>query len=74
VYRRKAMLLQSEEVLKSGLSSPLDAIHRLGRPFFVSIEEEINRIDPQLRTFFNVNTRQDLAKAEELFAEMNRSC
>ena len=73
VYSREPMLLRSEELLKNGLSSPLDAIQRLSHPVFISIEEEIKRIDPELRTFFNINTKQDLAEAEKLLIEMKRT-
>ena len=29
-------------------------------------EKKMRRIDPQLRSFFNINTQDDLAKAKEL--------
>jgi molybdopterin-guanine dinucleotide biosynthesis protein A len=63
-YLRKPMLQKSEEALTDGSLSPLDAIRKLGRVTYISIEEEVKRLDPDLRTFFNVNTKEDLAKAE----------
>lgn len=64
VYRREPMLQKAEEVLASGSLSPVDAIKRLGRVVYVSIEDELKVLDPDLRTFFNVNTKEDVAEAE----------
>jgi molybdopterin-guanine dinucleotide biosynthesis protein A len=69
VYRRDSMLHEAEHSLSSGRLSPSDAISRLTRVVFVSIEDEIAKIDPELRTFFNVNTRQDVAEAEMIFMQ-----
>jgi molybdopterin-guanine dinucleotide biosynthesis protein A len=69
VYRRDSMLHEAEQSLGNGRLSPSDAISRLTRVVFVSIEDEIAKIDPELRTFFNVNTRQDVAKAEMMFMQ-----
>jgi molybdopterin-guanine dinucleotide biosynthesis protein A len=69
VYRTDPMLHEAEHVLAKGHFSPLDAINRLTRVVFVSIEDEIRRLDPELRTFFNVNTRQDVARAEMMLMQ-----
>jgi molybdopterin-guanine dinucleotide biosynthesis protein A len=69
VYRRDPMLHEAEQVLAKGHFSPIDAINRLARVVYVSIEDEIRRIDPELRTFFNINTRQDVARAEMILMQ-----
>jgi molybdopterin-guanine dinucleotide biosynthesis protein A len=72
VYRRQSMLRQAEQALSRGQLSPLDAIKNLTRVAYVSIEDELKRIDPGLRTFFNVNTQEDVAVAEAiLLRELN---
>jgi len=37
------------------------------------VEDEIRRIDPSLLTFFNVNTREDVKRAERMLAEKSFS-
>jgi molybdenum cofactor guanylyltransferase len=32
-------------------------------------EKELRQVDPELRSFFNINTPEDLARAEEMFTE-----
>ena len=64
VYRREPTLDEAEKALRTGGLSTADLIKRLARVIFVSVEDEIRIIDPKLRTFFNVNTKEDLAKAE----------
>jgi molybdopterin-guanine dinucleotide biosynthesis protein A len=41
-------------------------IGKLAQVVYVSVEDEIGRVNPDLRTFFNVNTREDMERAEEL--------
>jgi len=69
VYRRDPMLHEAEQALANGHFSPIDAISKLARVVYVSIEHEIGRIDPELRTFFNVNTKQDVVRAEMMFTQ-----
>jgi molybdopterin-guanine dinucleotide biosynthesis protein A len=64
VYRRNRMLDKAKEALSEGKLSPKDAISRLSHVVYVSVEDEISRIDSELSTFFNVNTRNDVAQAE----------
>jgi len=53
-----------ERILRAGEHSPGGALDALGyRPF---PEEKWRRLDPQGRSFYNVNTREDLAALEEL--------
>jgi molybdopterin-guanine dinucleotide biosynthesis protein A len=63
-YQRSEMLDKVEETLSEGKLSPTDAIRKLGKVVYVPVEEEISKIDSGLTTFFNVNTRDDLAHAE----------
>jgi len=35
-------------------------------------EEQIRKIDPQLHSFFNINTTEDLARAQQLFSDAPR--
>jgi molybdopterin-guanine dinucleotide biosynthesis protein A len=66
VYQRDIMLEESEQVLAEKRLSPTDAISRLTHVAYVSIEDQIKPMDPELKTFFNVNTRQDVERAEEI--------
>jgi molybdopterin-guanine dinucleotide biosynthesis protein A len=34
---------------------------------YVSVEDEVGILDSDLRTFLNVNTREDMDRAEELY-------
>jgi molybdopterin-guanine dinucleotide biosynthesis protein A len=68
-YRRDSMLRESELALARGLLSPVDAINKLFKAEYVSIEDEVRKIDPSLRTFFNVNTRDDVARAEMILKQ-----
>jgi molybdopterin-guanine dinucleotide biosynthesis protein A len=69
IYRRNPVLRATEEALARGQLSPLDVINRLVHVQYVSIEDEVRPIDPEFRTFFNVNTRDDLAKAETILRQ-----
>jgi molybdopterin-guanine dinucleotide biosynthesis protein A len=69
VYCREPTLDAAEEALAKGHTSPTDMISKLARVVFISIEDQIRLIDPELRTFFNVNTKQDLARAEWIFRQ-----
>jgi molybdopterin-guanine dinucleotide biosynthesis protein A len=73
VYRREAMLQKAEEVLASGSLSPVDAIKKLARVVYVSIEDEVKVLDPDLRTFFNVNTKEDVAEAEMILKQQREA-
>ena len=66
VYRVASTLKTAQETLAlTGL--PLRVmIGKLAQVVYVSVEDEIGRVNPDLRTFFNVNTREDMDRAEEL--------
>ena len=67
VYRTASTLQAARGTLApSGL--PLrEMIGKLAQVAYVSVEHEIAKIDPDLRTFFNVNTREDMERAEKMF-------
>jgi molybdopterin-guanine dinucleotide biosynthesis protein A len=66
VYRTASTLKAARATLvPSGL--PLrEMIRKLAQVVYVSVEDDIGRVDPDLRTFFNVNTKEDMASAEKL--------
>jgi molybdopterin-guanine dinucleotide biosynthesis protein A len=41
-------------------------IGKLAQVVYVSVEDEISKLDSDLRTFFNVNSREDMDTAEQL--------
>lgn len=66
VYRRAVALREAEDTLIRGQLSPTEFIRRLPQVVYVPIEGEIETIDPDLRTFFNVNTTDDLTVAGKM--------
>jgi molybdopterin-guanine dinucleotide biosynthesis protein A len=42
-------------------------IGKLAKVVYVSVEDEVGMLDSDLRTFLNVNTREDMDRAEELY-------
>lgn len=48
-------------------------IHRLACVVYLSVEDQIRRIHPSLLTFFSVNTREDMKRAERMLAEKSLS-
>jgi molybdopterin-guanine dinucleotide biosynthesis protein A len=69
VYRSEPMLREAEEARSEGCLSPADVINRLAKVTYVSVEDELRQLDPGLATFFNVNTKDDVAKAELIFKQ-----
>lgn len=66
VYDREKMLLACEEALENGerrIQAPLRRI----RANYVSVDL-FRQIDPQLMTFFNINTHEDLEEAQRLWS------
>jgi len=68
VYCRAPTLRAALETLIPPDLSIEDMIMKLGRVVYVSVEDEIANIDRDLNTFFNINTREDLATAEKILA------
>ncbi len=71
VYRVASTMKVAQETLApTGL--PLRVmIGKLAQVAYVSVEDEIGMLDSDLRTFLNVNTREDMDRAEELY---NKKC
>ena len=69
VYRVVSTLKAAQETLApSGL--PLRVmIGRLAQVEYVSVEDEIREVNPDLRTFFNVNSMKDLETAEQMLSK-----
>ena len=68
VYRTPSTLVATRETL-SLFGSPLKVmIGKLGKVVYVSVEDEVGILDSDLRTFLNVNTREDMDRAEELYS------
>jgi molybdopterin-guanine dinucleotide biosynthesis protein A len=44
-------------------------IGRLAQVEYVSVEDEIREVNPDLRTFFNVNSMKDLETAEQVLSK-----
>lgn len=66
VYRSTVAVRAAKNAIESGELSIIAMIKRLGKVNYVQIEK-IRRIDPELDTFFNINTNDDLKKAREKF-------
>lgn len=69
VYSRVPTLQAAQETLAPPDLSLEDMIRKLGRVVYVSVEDEIRNIDRDLSTFFNINTREDMATAEKMLTE-----
>jgi len=69
VYRTASTLKAARETM-APYGLPLrEMIRKLARVVYVSVEDEIRKVDPDLRTFFNVNTGEDMDRAEELYSK-----
>lgn len=63
IYRRIKCLAAFEEALEEGKRKPVDAYGRLDLEY---VDEEIIRVnDPHLESFWNLNTPEELKRAEE---------
>ena len=65
VYRVESALQATRSALKEGKQRVYEMIRRLRGIVYVDVEE-IKRIDPNLLTFFNVNSYDDLSRAKLL--------
>jgi molybdopterin-guanine dinucleotide biosynthesis protein A len=67
VYRVASTLKAAQETL-APTGSPLRVmIGKLAQVVYVSVEDEVGMLDLDLQTFLNVNTREDMDRAEELY-------
>ena len=64
VYRVKTMTIEAEKAIKSGDKSALAPIFKLKDVVFVDIDE-VRALDPELRTFININTMEDIEQIQE---------
>lgn len=70
VYHVSAALKASEEAMEEGKFRIYNMIKRLERAIYVPVEE-LKKYDPALLTFFNINSTEDLKKAEEILKLRN---
>lgn len=66
-YRVETALKAAEEALKEGRLEVRGLLERLNRVLYVSTEE-LRILDPELHTFYNINTPEELERAEEIMA------
>jgi len=64
VYKRDTFLISLEKVLSLGKKRPVDTYQYLDIQKIR--QKEVKVADPNLFTFFNINTKNDLAKAEKI--------
>ncbi len=69
VYRRESAVRSAQESIESGGMSMLDMVEKLEDITRVPIEE-LRKVDPQLLTFRNINTAEDLVWAERTIQYM----
>jgi len=72
VYRTKPALEAARNALCAGKSNVQAMVDRLRSVRYVSTLV-LEQLDPELRTFFNVNTPLDLKKTELMFKRLNAS-
>jgi molybdopterin-guanine dinucleotide biosynthesis protein A len=65
VYQRKAMLKAIEKAISEGGTRPKDTYKHLEVKKMT--QEEVQAFDPDLRSFFNINTLQNLENASDLY-------
>jgi molybdopterin-guanine dinucleotide biosynthesis protein A len=65
VYKVSSALRAAESAVGEGKLSIRDMIAKLGKVVYVSTDE-IRKFDPELLTFFNINSRKDVKRADEI--------
>jgi len=65
VYRVSSALKASEAAIREGRSRVHSMIERLKTTIYVPVGE-LRRLDPDLLTFFNINSKEDLRAAEAI--------
>jgi molybdopterin-guanine dinucleotide biosynthesis protein A len=71
VYKRDAMLKAIEKVFEEGRKRPKDTYEYLD--IIELTEEEIKTFDPDLHSFFNINSFADLASASGIFIRTRKN-
>jgi molybdopterin-guanine dinucleotide biosynthesis protein A len=69
VYRRLPAIRAAQEALADKDSSHREMISRLEHVVYVSVEDQIGRVDPGFRSFFNINTKEDMSIAQRMLDE-----
>ncbi len=69
-YYSSSALPAFRETIERGERRIMQAVSRMKRVFFISVHE-IKNIDKNLISFFNVNTPEDLKRAEELCSSID---
>ncbi len=64
-YRVEAALRAAEKALEEGRLEVRGLLERLDRVLYISTEE-LRTMDPELHTFYNINTPEELEEAEEI--------
>lgn len=65
MYKRQSGLAAFTEVVSNGDGSPQNAFDKLDLSFIP--EEKLREVDPELESFWNINTQKDLEIAEGKF-------
>lgn len=68
VYKTKSFLPLAIDALKKSDFSIFNVVKKLRDPLFIPVEA-FKVIDPDLKTFFNINTFKDLEKAQLMMGE-----
>lgn len=68
VYETRAAVKAAENALREGDYRNISVARRIQRVRYIPVDE-LRRFDPELLTFFNVNSAEDLETAERLLAE-----
>jgi molybdopterin-guanine dinucleotide biosynthesis protein A len=66
VYRTASTLGAARETLAVSGQPLRVMIGKLAQVVYVSVEDEVSKLDSEVRTFFNVNSREDMETAEQL--------
>jgi len=66
-YRVEAALRAAEKALEEGRLEVRGLLERLDRVLYISTEE-LRNLDPELHTFYNINTLEELERIEEIMA------
>jgi molybdopterin-guanine dinucleotide biosynthesis protein A len=73
VYKTASTLKAARAALVPSGLRLREMIRKLAQVEYVSVEDDIAPVDPNLRTFFNVNTKEDMASAEKLHSRWHSS-
>jgi molybdopterin-guanine dinucleotide biosynthesis protein A len=69
VYRTASTVVAVRETLTVSGQPLRVMIGKLAQVVYVSVEDEVSKLDPDMRTFFNVNSREDMEAAEQILSK-----